>query len=74
MGFPALGNVPSFGLFQILLFGAFAEIVAMPASQYTGGPQNLPGGFDGSSGTVPGGYICRIKKMIAEAGTIAGLN
>ena len=24
--------------------------------QYTGGPQNLPAGFDGSAGTIPGGY------------------
>ena len=28
----------------------------MPATQYTGGPQNLPGGYDGSIGTIPGGY------------------
>ena len=44
MGFPALANVPTFGLAQILLFGGIAETVAMPASEYTGGPQNLPGG------------------------------
>ena len=25
-------------------------------TQYTGGPQNLPGGYDGSAGTIPGGY------------------
>merc|ERR1712232_575478 len=56
MGFPALGNIPTFGLVQIALFGALAETVAMPSSQYTGGPQDLPGGFDGSSGTIPGGY------------------
>ena len=46
MGFAALSNVPTFGLAQILLFGGIAETVAMPASQYTGGPQNLPGGYD----------------------------
>ena len=56
MGFAALGNVPTLGLAQILLFGGIAETVAMPASEYTGGPQNLPGGYDGSSGTIPGGY------------------
>ena len=56
MGFPALANVPSLGLAQILVFGAVAETVAMPAGQYTGGPQDLPGGYDGSSGTIPGGY------------------
>merc|ERR1719150_1942719 len=56
MGFPALANIPTFGLVQIALFGALAELVAMPASQYTGGPQDLPGGFDGSAGTIPGGY------------------
>ena len=56
MGFPALANVPQFGLVQIALFGAIAELVAMPASQYEGGPQNLPGGYDGSQGTIPGGY------------------
>merc|ERR1712130_647412 len=39
MGFPALGNIPTFGLVQIALFGALAETVAMPSSQYTGGPQ-----------------------------------
>ena len=56
MGFPALANVPTLGLVQILAFGGIAETVAMPASQYTGGPQNLPGGYDGSAGTIPGGY------------------
>merc|ERR1719411_257057 len=56
MGFPALGNIPTFGLVQIAIFGAAAELVAMPSSEYTGGPQDLPGGFDGSSGTIPGGY------------------
>ena len=43
-------------LFQIVAFAGFAEIGAMPAAQYTGGPQNLPGGYDGSVGTIPGGY------------------
>merc|ERR1719174_1606147 len=56
MGFPALGNIPTFGLVQIALFGGLAETVAMPSSDYTGGPQDLPGGFDGSAGTIPGGY------------------
>jgi len=56
MGFPALANIPSFGLVQIALFGGLAEVAAMPSSQYTGGPQDLPGGFDGSEGTIPGGY------------------
>merc|ERR1719265_730414 len=56
MGFAALSNVPTFGLAQILLFGGIAETVPIPASQYTGGPQNLPGGYDGSAGTIPGGY------------------
>jgi len=56
MGFPALANIPAFGLVQIVLFGGLAEGVAMPASEYTGGPQDLPGGYDGSSLTIPGGY------------------
>ena len=56
MGFPALANVPTLGLVQILAFGGIAETVAMPATEYTGGPQNLPGGYDGSAGTIPGGY------------------
>ena len=56
MGFPALENVPRLGLLQIVAFGFVAETAAMPASQYTGGPQNLPGGYDGSVGTIPGGY------------------
>mmetsp|Transcript_4082 Transcript_4082/g.6831 ORF Transcript_4082/g.6831 Transcript_4082/m.6831 type:complete len:219 (-) Transcript_4082:94-750(-) len=56
MGFAALGNIPTFGLIQIALFGALGELVAAPANQYTGGPQDLPGGYDGSSGTIPGGY------------------
>ena len=56
MGFPALMNVPPLGLAQIVLFAAIVEIKAMPASQYTGGPQNLPGGYDGSPYTIPGGY------------------
>merc|ERR1711979_156284 len=29
MGFPALGNIPTFGLVQIGIFGAAAELVAM---------------------------------------------
>merc|ERR1712060_509582 len=61
MGFPALANVPTFGLAQILLFGGLAETVAMPAGQYTGGPQNLPGGYDGSPGIIPGGYPGQIE-------------
>eukprot|EP00526_Cylindrotheca_closterium_P019139 CAMPEP_0113658150 /NCGR_PEP_ID=MMETSP0017_2-20120614/31523_1 /TAXON_ID=2856 /ORGANISM="Cylindrotheca closterium" /LENGTH=220 /DNA_ID=CAMNT_0000572319 /DNA_START=69 /DNA_END=731 /DNA_ORIENTATION=+ /assembly_acc=CAM_ASM_000147 len=59
MGFAALAKVPSTGLLQILIFGLFAESVAMPAGQYTGGPQNLPGGYDGNDyiiPTIPGGY------------------
>merc|ERR1719384_2526491 len=56
MGFPALANIPAFGLVQIGIFGAAAELVAMPSSEYTGGPQDLLGGFDGSAGTIPGGY------------------
>merc|ERR1719377_221577 len=55
-GFGALSKIPPFGIAQILIFGALAELVAMPSSQYTGGPQNLPAGFDGSAGTIPGGY------------------
>mmetsp|Transcript_2728 Transcript_2728/g.5911 ORF Transcript_2728/g.5911 Transcript_2728/m.5911 type:complete len:214 (-) Transcript_2728:236-877(-) len=61
MGFPALAAVPTLGLAQILLFGGIAETVAMPAGQYTGGPQDLPGGYDGSSGTIPGGYPGQIE-------------
>ena len=56
MGFPALENVPRLGLLQIVAFAFVAETAAMPATQYTGGPQNLPGGYDGSIGTIPGGY------------------
>ena len=55
-GFAAIENIPKFGLFQIVAFGFIAETAAMPATQYTGGPQNLPGGYDGSAGTIPGGY------------------
>ena len=55
-GFDAINNIPKFGLFQIVAFGFIAETAAMPATQYTGGPQNLPGGYDGSAGTIPGGY------------------
>ena len=35
-GFPAISNIPTFGLFQIVMFAGFAEIGAMPAAQYTG--------------------------------------
>jgi len=56
MGFPALTHIPSGGVLQILIFAGIAETYAMPSSQYTGGPQNLPAGFDGSPGTIPGGY------------------
>merc|ERR1712159_809253 len=55
-GFPAVANIPTFGLFQIVAFAGFAEIGAMPPAHYTGGPQNLPGGYDGSVVTIPGGY------------------
>merc|ERR1712161_63624 len=44
------------GRIAMMAFVGFAEIGAMPSSQYTGGPQDLPAGFDGSSGTIPGGY------------------
>merc|ERR1719310_1336077 len=37
MGFPAISNIPVFGLFQIVAFAGFAEIGAMPAAQITGG-------------------------------------
>uniref|UniRef100_A0A7S3DW13 Chlorophyll a-b binding protein, chloroplastic n=2 Tax=Entomoneis paludosa TaxID=265537 RepID=A0A7S3DW13_9STRA len=56
MGFPALANIPPLGLAQILLFAAIVELYAAPAFQYTGGPQNLPGGYEGSAGRIPGGY------------------
>merc|ERR1719321_2628948 len=55
-GFAALGKIPPFGVAQILLFAGLAELVACPASQYTGGPQNLAGGYDGAPGLIPGGY------------------
>merc|ERR1719456_1536489 len=55
-GFGALSKIPPFGIAQILIFGALAELVAMPASQYTGGPQNLPAGYDGEKYIIPGGY------------------
>ena len=61
MGFAALAHVPAFGIAQIALFGYLAETVAMPASQYTGGPQNLPGGYDGSAPFIPGGYPGQIE-------------
>ena len=38
-GFDAINNIPKFGLFQIVAFGFIAETAAMPATQYTGGPQ-----------------------------------
>ena len=56
MGFQALANVPAAGLCQIVLFAGLADGAAMPSTQYTGGPQDLPGGFDGAAGTIPGGY------------------
>merc|ERR1711862_1036225 len=63
MGFAALGKIPFQGWLQILLFGWLAETVAMPADQYTGGPQNLPGGFDGSPPFIPGGYPGQIEDV-----------
>ena len=33
----------------------------MPSSQYTGGPQNLPAGFDGCPPFIPGGYPGQIE-------------
>ena len=56
MGFPALQHIPILGLAQILAFAAIGETIAVPGQQYTGGPQNLPGGYDGFPGLIPGGY------------------
>jgi hypothetical protein len=56
MGFPAVAAIPSFGVIQIVLFAGLADVVAMPSGEYTGGPQDLPGGYDGSPNTIPGGY------------------
>jgi len=56
MGFPALANIPAAGLAQIVLFGGLAEGLAMNSLEYTGGPQDLPGGFDGAAPFIPGGY------------------
>merc|ERR1719384_1603968 len=47
MGFPALANIPTAGV---------AEAAALPAIEYTGGPQDLPGGYDGGAPFIPGGY------------------
>jgi len=56
MGFQALANIPPAGIAQIVLFAGVAEAAAIPAIQYTGGPQDLPGGYDGGVPFVPGGY------------------
>merc|ERR1719232_1356333 len=61
MGFAALSKIPTLGVAQILLFCGIAEITAIPASQYTGGPQNLPGGYDGAPPFIPGGYPNQIE-------------
>jgi hypothetical protein len=55
-GFAGLTKIPPFGVLQIFIFAGLAETAAAPAGQYTGGPQNLPGGYDGAAGTIPGGY------------------
>ena len=57
MGFPALANIPAAGIAQIVLFCGCAEAAAIPAREYTGGPQDLPGGYDSNgSPFVPCGY------------------
>ena len=56
MGFFALANIPAGGIAQIVLFAGVAEAAAIPAFQYTGGPQDLPGGYDGGVPFIPGGY------------------
>lgn len=68
MGFPALAKIPLVGVIQIVAFAAIAELIAVPASQYTGGPQNLPGGYDGAAGRIPGGYpgLTQIKDVEAR--------
>ncbi|EJK75582.1 hypothetical protein THAOC_02691, partial [Thalassiosira oceanica] len=38
----------------------------MPAGEYTGGPQNLPGGYDGSPPFIPGGYPGQIEDVDAR--------
>ena len=43
MGFPALANIPSARIAQIMLFAGAAEAYTLPVIQYTGGPQDLPG-------------------------------
>ena len=61
IGFAALTNVPLSVLAQIVIFAGFAESGVMPSSQYTGGHQDLPASFDGSSGTISGGYTFTTK-------------
>merc|ERR1719506_1150175 len=55
-GFEAVNNIPLFGIVQIVFACGLAETVVAPAGMYTGGPQNLPGGYDGVAGIAPGGY------------------
>jgi len=56
MGFPALANIPAGGICQIILFVGLAEGYVLDSTQYTGGPQDLPAGYDGASPFIPGGY------------------
>ena len=56
MGFHALANIPGFGIFHIIIFAGLVEGVDMPSIKYTGGPQDLPGGFDGAAPFINGEY------------------
>ena len=56
LGFPTLTNTPWFGLCRIILVAGHVEGVAKPSSEYTGGPQDILGGFDGAPPFIPGKY------------------
>merc|ERR1712072_1022863 len=66
------------GIFQILVFAFCAEVGALPAGQYTGGPQNLPGGYSTPESnfiapfamfTIPSGYPFTTQISDAEERT-----
>ena len=67
MGFPAVANIPTFGLFQIVAFAGFAEIGAMPAAQYTGGPQNPRAATTAPSAPSPAATRSRRRSRTSRA-------
>jgi len=68
-GFTAVSNIPLLGVAQIMLFCTFAELYAIPASQYAGGRNGTPGGYERVAPFIPAeGYPWNIWSGESDLG------